>query len=111
MQSGGPTRVEPRSDCPVGRALDLLGDRWTLLIIRDMALHGPRTYNDLLDAPEGIATNTLASRLKRLEAEGVVAKERYQEHPPRYAYKLTEKGMALRVVLRALRDWSQTHNV
>lgn len=100
---------EPRSACPVSKALDLIGDRWTLLIIRDMAVYGARTYNQLLDSDEGIPTNTLASRLKLLEEAGITKREPYQQNPPRYVYELTNKGLALVPVLRALRDWSKAH--
>jgi DNA-binding HxlR family transcriptional regulator len=104
--SGKRAVAEPRSECPVGKALDLLGDRWTLLVIRDMAINGERTYNEFLAAPENIPTNTLALRLKRLEEASVVVKEPYQQNPPRYTYKLTDKGRDLLPVLRSLRDWS-----
>ena len=107
--SGKEALASPRSECPVGKALDLLGDRWTLLVVRDMAIHGARTYNDFLESPERIPTNTLASRLKRLEDTGIVDKKPYQQNPPRYTYELTEKGRAVLPVLRALRDWSEEY--
>lgn len=96
----------PRSPCPVGRALDILGDRWTLLIIRDLMLNGKRTYKDLQDAPERIPTNTLAARLKLLEETDLIEKSLYQTNPARYEYALTERGRGLKTVLVALRDWS-----
>ncbi|MEO1251379.1 MAG: helix-turn-helix domain-containing protein [Pseudomonadota bacterium] len=96
----------PRSPCPVGRALDILGDRWTLLLIRDMMLNGKRTYKDFQEAPERIPTNTLAARLKLLEETGLVEKSLYQTNPERYEYGLTKRGRGLKDVLIALRDWS-----
>ena len=90
-----------RSRCAVANTLDLVGDKWSLLVVRDM-LHGKRTYGQLLDSPERIPTNILADRLKRLESAGIIASTVYQERPVRYAYTLTEKGAALGDVLLAL---------
>src|SRR5437879_13633904 len=78
-------------DCPIARTLDVIGDRWTLLIIRDM-LRGTHKYQDLLDSLEGISTNLLAERLARLVEEGLVSKTMYSEKPPRAEYHLTEQG-------------------
>jgi DNA-binding HxlR family transcriptional regulator len=97
-----------RSPCPVASTLDLVGDKWSLLVVRDM-LEGDVTYGKLLNSPEGIPTNILADRLKRLEEAGLIAKSAYQEHPPRYAYGLTEKGRALGDVLLALVRWGEKH--
>ena len=94
--------------CPVARALDLIGERWTILILRDLVLHGPRRYQDFQESLE-IAPNTLSARLKTLEAAGLVKRETYSEHPPRLEYHLTEKGVSLRPVLAALRDWGKRH--
>src|SRR5688572_29828570 len=80
----------PRSVCPIANTLDLVGDKWSLLVVRDL-LHGKRTYGELLDSPEGIPTNMLADRLRRLEDAGLIASSAYQQHPIRYAYTLTEK--------------------
>lgn len=97
-----------RSDCPLACSLDLIGDRWTLLIIRDL-LMGKTRYNEFLAAPEGIPTNILADRIKRLEKAGVIKSEPYQQNPPRYAYTLTTKGEGLKPVLAALGLWAQRH--
>jgi DNA-binding HxlR family transcriptional regulator len=97
-----------RSPCPVANTLDLVGDKWSLLVIRDM-FHGKRTYGELVDSPEGIPTNILADRLRRLEGAGIIVSSAYQERPVRYAYALSEKGMALRDVLRALVRWGEQH--
>ena len=97
-----------RSPCPIAGTLDLVGDKWSLLVIRDM-LHGKRTYGELLDSPEGIPTNILADRLRRLEDAGIIASTAYQERPVRYAYALTEKGAALGDVLLACVRWGTKH--
>lgn len=97
-------RQAARSPCPVSRTLDILGDKWTLLVVRDLFL-GKQTYGELLDSPERIPTNILADRLKRLTAHGMVTKQPYQQRPPRYRYQLTEKGQALAAALRAIIDW------
>ena len=97
-----------RSPCPISCALDLLGDRWTLLVIRDL-FRGMTRYGEFAAGPEGIPTNILAERLKRLEEAGIISSEPYQENPPRYAYKLTTKGRDLKPVLFALGRWSVRH--
>lgn len=94
--------------CPVACALDQLGDKWTLLIIRDLLL-GKRRYRELLASPEGIATNILADRLKKLEAAGIVLQQAYQQKPVRHEYVLTKKGEDLRPVLQALVKWGKTY--
>ncbi len=95
--------------CPVAKTLDLIGERWTILILRDLFLHGPRRYQDFQDSLAGAAPNTLSARLKAMEAEGLIARRLYSEHPPRLEYHLTEKGKSLRPVLKALREWGQQH--
>jgi DNA-binding HxlR family transcriptional regulator len=97
-----------RSPCAVASTLDLIGDKWSLLVVRDL-LRGNVTYGELQNSPEGIPTNILADRLKRLEAAGLVSKSAYQEHPVRFEYELTEKGKALRDVLGALVRWGKKH--
>jgi DNA-binding HxlR family transcriptional regulator len=93
-----------RSLCPVANALDLLGDRWTLLVIRDLFADKHR-FGDFAASSEHIPTNILAERLKRLERAGLVASEPYQHHPPRFAYSLTPRGRELRPILDALAIW------
>jgi DNA-binding HxlR family transcriptional regulator len=95
-----------RSLCPIATALDVIGDRWTLVVVRDIFL-GKKRYQEFLSGPERITTNILAQRLSYLEEAGLVAKSIYQEHPPRYEYALTDKGKALAPVLTSLWDWSQ----
>lgn len=97
-----------RSPCPVAVTLDLLGDKWTLLVIRDLFL-GKHTYGELLRAGEKIPTNILADRLKRLQKAGVIEKKPYQDHPVRYAYALTPKGRELKGVIRAMVVWANKH--
>ena len=101
-------RSFPRSPCAVACTLDLVGDKWSLLVVRDL-LRGNVTFGDLQNSPEGIPTNILADRLKRFEEAGLIAKSAYQEHPVRYAYGLTEKGRALREVLLAFVKWGKEH--
>ena len=97
-----------RSPCAIASSLDILGDKWSLLVVRDL-LHGKRTYGELALSPERIPTNILADRLKRLESAGIVASTPYQERPVRYAYTLTPKGSALGEVLLALVRWGKQH--
>jgi DNA-binding HxlR family transcriptional regulator len=97
-----------RSPCAVACTLDLVGDKWSLPVVRDL-LRGNVTYGELQNSPEGIPTNILADRLKRLEEAGLIAKSAYQEHSVRYAYGLTEKGRALGDVLLALVRWGKKH--
>lgn len=101
-------RIKPkRSECPIAKTLDILGDRWTLLLIRDLLYLKKSRYRDFLVSPEGIPTNILAERLKRLELAGVISKSLYSEHPPRYEYKLTEKGLNLKPVVDAVIQWGK----
>ena len=97
-----------RSACPIAGTLDIVGDKWSLLVIRDM-LHGKRTYGELADSPEAIPTNILADRLKRLEEAGIIESTVYQERPARYAYTLSAKGKALGEVLLAFVHWGRRY--
>lgn len=94
-----------RSGCPVGAALDVLGDRWSLLIIRDLMVRGFRTFKEFQGSGEGIATNILADRLQRLESAGIVSSEKDPEDARRVFYRLTEKGIDLAPVLLELLMW------
>lgn len=93
-----------RSPCPVACGLDLFGDKWTLLIIRDLIL-GRSRFKDFIESPEGIPTNILSDRLERLRDGGLVEHIPAADGSKRLAYQLTDKGLALRPVLRAMRDW------
>lgn len=95
--------------CPVARALDVIGEKWSLLILRDLRRKGPLRFHDLAQGLPGVAPNTLSARLKGLEAKGVIATRLYEAHPPRYAYFLTEKGEALAPVIKALYVWGERH--
>src|SRR5215469_4319992 len=97
-----------RSPCAIANSLDIVGDKWSLLVVRDL-LHGKRTYGELANSPEHIPTNILAERLKRLEAAGVISSAPYQQRPVRYAYTLTAKGSALGDVLLAFVRWGKQH--
>ena len=99
----------PRSDCPIASALSVLGDRWSLLIVRDMMVFGKTTFKEFLDSQESIPTSTLTARLRKLEEVGLVQRTAYQQNPPRYSYHLTEAGKDLGPVLKALRDWCDQH--
>ena len=97
-----------RSFCPVACTLDVLGDRWSLLVVRDL-MRGQRRYAEFLESNEGIPTNILADRLKRLAAKGVIRSRRYSQHPPRVEYGLTAKGEGLRPIMRAMVEWGIRH--
>jgi DNA-binding HxlR family transcriptional regulator len=97
-----------RSQCPVARTLDLVGDRWSLLVVRDM-LFGRSKFQEFLASPENIPTNILSSRLKLLEQNGIIKATLYQRHPPRFAYTLTEKGQRLASVIAAIADWGESN--
>ena len=102
------TRTYNQPECPVARTLDLLGDRWTLLIVRDL-LRGHTRFGDLQASLPGLPSNVLSERLKLLEADGIVTRRFYSDHPPRAEYRLTSKGRDLREVMRALVLWGARH--
>ncbi len=97
-----------RSPCAIANMLDILGDRWTLLIIRDLYF-GKTTYTELQSSLEKIPTNILAQRLKNLIAQGLARKQAYQERPVRYGYYLTQKGQDLSGVLKAMLVWGNKY--
>ncbi len=99
----------PRSPCPIANTLDILGDKWTLLVVRDLLFLGKRLYGEFMQSGEGIPTNILADRLKRLEETGLVTKEPYQSNPIRHQYRLTRKGAELFPVLREIIRWANKH--
>lgn len=96
-------------DCPVARTLDVVGERWSLLILRDLLRQGARKFQDFETSLAGIGPNTLSARLKRLEEAGVIERRFYERHPPRAEYVLTEKGRDLGSVLLALKAWGEKH--
>ncbi len=95
--------------CPVARTLDAIGARWTPLILRDLLLYGARRFQDLQNSLTGIAPTTLSDRLKTLEEHGIVERRFYMQHPPRAEYVLTQKGLDLGPVVRAMRDWGEIY--
>jgi len=99
---------EMRSGCPIANTLDIVGDRWTLVVLRDL-FTGKDKFSDFLTSPEGIATNVLSSRLQTMEANGLVEKTVYQRRPKRFAYKLTQKGHDLLPVLQSMCRWANAH--
>lgn len=98
-----------RSGCPISIALELLGDSWSLLIVRDLMFKGRHTFNEFLAGGEGIATNILSDRLRRLEAAGIVEKHADPADGRRSLYRLTRKGIDLAPVLVELVVWSAAH--
>lgn len=99
-----------RSGCPISHSLDLFGDRWTLLILRDMVFGGKKYYGDFLEAGEGIATNVLADRLNRLEEAALIGKRRDPDDGKRNVYTLTEKGLDTLPILLEMVAWGATYD-
>ena len=106
-----PSPPRRRSGCPISIALELLGDAWSLLIVRDLMFKDLRTYRDFLDAGEGIASNILADRLLRLEGANLIEKQGDPSDARRFVYRLTRKGIDLAPVLVELVLWSAGHEV
>ncbi|MFI5058123.1 MAG: winged helix-turn-helix transcriptional regulator [Candidatus Acidiferrales bacterium] len=104
----GPKR---RSGCPLNASVEMLGDRWSLLILRDMMLRGFRSYKEFLESYEGIATNILADRLKKLIAHGIITTEQDPSDGRRRIYLLTAKGLDLAPVLTEMVLWAAAHEV
>ncbi len=98
-----------RSDCPISNVLDHLGDRWSLLVIRDIAFFNKRAYKELLESSEGIATNILSDRLKKLEASNIIKKQPDPSDRRRQIYSLTESGIDLLPILIEMILWSAKH--
>jgi DNA-binding HxlR family transcriptional regulator len=105
-KKSGPER---RSGCPLNASVEILGDRWSLLIIRDMMLRGFRTYKEFLGSYEGIATNILADRLRKLIAHGIITTERNPSDARKMIYSLTPKGIDLAPVLTEMVLWAAAH--
>ena len=91
----------------MARALDVIGEKWSLLVLRDLFRKGPLRFQELESGLPGIAPNTLSARLKTLESQGVIGTRLYESHPPRYQYFLTDKGKALGPLLKALHGWGE----
>jgi DNA-binding HxlR family transcriptional regulator len=99
----------PRSRCPVSCTLEIIGDKWTLIVVRDL-FGGASKFQDFLASPEGITTSVLAERLKRLERYGIVGKTPYQESPTRYEYFLTPMGQDLAPLMSEIVAWANAHD-
>ena len=97
--------------CPVAETLDVIGDRWTLLLLRDLVVHGDRKFTELLDSLRGISPRLLAGRIKWLERQEIIEAVRYSAHPPRDIYRLTQKGKDLGPVVRAIAEWGYKHQL
>jgi len=102
-------KIKFRSQCPISTALDIFGDKWTLLIIRDMVFKGKNTYGDFLNAEEKIATNILADRLTMLEGVGIISKHKHPESKAKVLYKLTSKAIDLIPALIEVIIWSEKY--
>ena len=98
-----------RSGCPVSLGLDVFGDKWTLLVVRDLMFSGKRHFREIQGSAEGISSNILADRLKLLLAEGVITKTDDPGHKQKVRYSLTEKGVALLPILMQISRWSYQH--
>lgn len=103
-------KIKRRSDCPIAFALDIFGDKWSLLIIRDLMFKGKKTYGDFLCSEEKIATNILADRLATLASEGIIKSEVDPGKKSKYNYSLTEKGMGLVPIMLEIVRWSATYD-
>ncbi|KZL15813.1 helix-turn-helix domain-containing protein [Pseudovibrio sp. Ad26] len=100
--------TENRSGCPIANTLDIVGDRWSLLILRDM-FNGKKIFSEFLSSPEKITTSVLTVRLNQLEAAGMVVKELYQTNPKRYRYLLSDRGRDILPVLQEMCRWANKH--
>lgn len=97
-----------RENCPIMRATTVMGDQWSLLILRELFLEGPRRFQDFQNVLDA-SPNTLSGRLKRLESAGILTRHQYSRNPPRSEYRLTERGKALAPVMNALHAWGTAH--
>jgi len=100
----------PRSHCPIAFALDTFGDKWSLLVLRDLLFMGKRHYHEFLASEEGISTNILADRLRRLDAAGLIAKVRDQKNRRQYVYRPTQKGLDLLPIILEIVHWSAKYD-
>lgn len=93
------------SQCPVSHTLNIMGDKWTVLIIRDLMLKGPQKNQDFMNSLQSISPTVLSNRLKNLVDAQIIESVQYCAHPPRFQYQLTYKGLSLRYIIESLRDW------
>ena len=99
-----------QSGCPLTFWLDVFGDRWSLLVVREIMIKGKKTYSEFLEADEGIATNILIDRLKHLEAEGILLKSRDPENRRSFIYTLTQKGLGLVSIILEIARWGDQND-
>jgi DNA-binding HxlR family transcriptional regulator len=97
--------------CPVARTLDIIGDRWTILVLRDLFLYKTRRFQDFETSLPGLTPSVLSARLKDLESNSIISSRNYTDHPPRLEYFLSPKGRELGSILQALKEWGQKHVV
>lgn len=102
-------KSKKRSDCPISCSLDIWGDKWSLLIIRDLIFAKERTYGDFLKSPEGIATNILAARLQALEANGIIERLEHPDSKAKVLYRLTRKGIDLLPIIIEISLWAEKY--
>ena len=102
-------KLKKRSDCPISNSLDIWGDKWSLLIIRDLMFAKECTYGDLLKSPEGIATNILASRLQALEENKIIEKLDHPDSKAKVLYRLTQKGIDLLPIMIEINLWAEKY--
>ena len=102
-------RQQARSTCPISTGLEIVGDRWTLLVIRDMMFAGKRHFREFLQSEDGVSSNVLADRLAMLVERGLVTRADDPSHAQKAIYSLTERGVSLLPVIASLSKWTQTH--
>jgi DNA-binding HxlR family transcriptional regulator len=102
-------KLKKRSECPISSLLDIVGDKWSLLIIRDLIFSGKESYGDFLKSDEKIATNILADRLEMLEMAGMITKKEHPENKVKYIYRLTRQGIDLLPILLEMVLWSDKY--
>jgi len=101
--------IKKRSECPISSSLDIWGDKWSLLIVRDLMFFKQCTYGDFLKSEEKIATNILASRLQTLEINGIITKQNHPESKAKVLYKLTQKGIDLLPLMIEINLWADKY--
>ncbi len=97
-------------ECPVGRAMNVIGDDWSIMILRDLFREKSGRFQDLMNSLDGLSPNTLSARLKWLESQGIIERQVYSEHPPRSEYILTKKGRALGPIMLEMKKWGESYN-
>ena len=107
MNESNESNLNRRSNCPIACTLELIGDKWTILIVRDMCFFGKCRFEDFLNSPEKISTNILTARLNKMIEAGLITKNRYGTHSQRMDYKLTEKGSSLAEITRQIAVWGK----